>query len=262
MVRRFISAIMGVAVFTAGLIAGTPPATAAHGLLAHGSLVGDPREDVGPIVDAGVVYVFPPAEDGLLDRTGDGSIAITEASFGVTPQAGDLFGASVLQADTNGDGFNDLIIGAPGRDHGAGVVYVIRSNSAGTGFDLTHVVVLQQGTDGISGSSTAGDDFGASLVAGTPYKNVPWFAIGVPGKTIGSATGAGEVVIMALNLDVTQTVVAYPGHDAPGTPQSGDHFGQSMAQLAVRARGRGTGPQRRQRNGGRTSRHTRPGPHG
>jgi hypothetical protein len=225
-------ALASIAVVSVICGVGVSPATAAtHGLLAHGSIVGDPREDVGSVKDAGVVYVFPPAQDGQLDRTAAGSVAITEANLGITPQAGDLFGASVLQADTNSDGMNDLIVGAPGRNHGAGVVYVIRATSDGTAFDVAHPVILQEGSGGIAGPPHTGDGFGAAMVVGDGF-NVPWFAIGAPGATVGTVAGAGDVVIMPLNLDGTQSLTEYAGHDAPGTPQAGDHFGAALSPIA------------------------------
>ena len=189
------------------------------------------REDVGSVKDAGVVYVFPPAEDGLLDRTATGSIAFTEANLGVTPQAGDLFGASVLQADTNGDGMKDLIIGAPGRDHGAGVVYVVRATTDGTGFDFADPTIFGEGSGGIAGARHAGDQFGATMVLGDGF-NVPWFAIGAPGATIVGKAEAGDIVIMPLDLDGAQSLTEYPGHDAPGVPQAGDHFGAALSPIA------------------------------
>ncbi|HEY3832318.1 MAG TPA: FG-GAP repeat protein [Acidimicrobiia bacterium] len=190
--------------------------------------MGDPREDVGSAVDAGVVYVFPP-NDSVNGLTSAGSIAITEATLHVTPHSGDEFGASVLQADTNGDGNPDLIVGAPGRNSGSGAVYVIRATSDGTSFDFAHRHVIEQGFDGISGSSEAGDHFGASLEVGHTDM-VPWFAIGVPDEDVGATDDAGDVVVMPLDLG-PGSVTLYAGHCAPGTPQAGDHFGAAMSPL-------------------------------
>jgi hypothetical protein len=226
-VRVFASFLLVAGVCASGL----PNASAAtHGPLAQGALVGDPRQDVGAAVDAGVVYVFPFSQLGAVDYTAVGSIVISEATIHVTPSGGDLFGASVLQADTNSDGINDLIIGAPGRNHGAGVVFVIRATSNATTFDFAHPVTLQQGTGGIGGSSEPGDHFGTTLLRGTPY-NVAWLAIGVPGEDVGTVADAGDVVVMPMMLSGTPSITVYPGHGAPGTPQAGDRFGSSLARV-------------------------------
>jgi hypothetical protein len=218
-----------VALVAACCIAPGRASAVSHGLLAHGSIVGDPHEDAGSVVDAGVVYLFPPKNDVERDRTSVGSLAITEATLHVTPQPGDMFGASVLQADTNGDGMNDLIIGAPGRNRGSGAVFVVRSNGAGTAYDFAHPIVIEQGFDGIAGSSEAGDHFGATLLLGATVTTA-WFAIGVPDEDVGSVVDAGDVVVMPLDLS-SSSVTVYPGHGAPDAPQAGDHFGAAMSQI-------------------------------
>lgn len=117
--RIFVACAVIAAPTARAIMSAAPAHAATHGLLARGSIVGDAREDVGALEDAGVVYVFPP-DDNASGLTSVGSIAITEATLGIAPHSSDMFGASVLQADTNGDGMPDLIIGAPGRNTGSG----------------------------------------------------------------------------------------------------------------------------------------------
>jgi hypothetical protein len=54
---------------------------------------------------------------------------------------GDQLGAAIACADLDGDAHDDLILGAPGAERGAGAVYVIQGSAslANTGFDLTKV---------------------------------------------------------------------------------------------------------------------------
>src|SRR4051812_15529043 len=82
--------------------------------------VGAPLEDVAGAADAGAVYVFrkggePPGADLDVD---DVSV-ITRAALGGTPSTGDRFGAAVALTDTFRRGM-EVVIGAPGADHGAG----------------------------------------------------------------------------------------------------------------------------------------------
>ena len=67
-----------------------------------------------------------------------------------------------VRADFNGDGFADLVVGAPDEDVGsaveAGMVSVIYGSA--TGLDLANTTTLQQGT--VGSYTEAGDRFGAA----------------------------------------------------------------------------------------------------
>ncbi|MCA9658760.1 MAG: FG-GAP repeat protein, partial [Myxococcales bacterium] len=74
-----------------------------------------------------------------------------------TPEAGDLFGMSLVAGDFDGDGFDDLAIGAPGVD-GHGAVYLYRGSRSG----LTKDVILTPTTDN-GNLPFAGADYGSAL---------------------------------------------------------------------------------------------------
>ena len=74
--------------------------------------VGAVFENVGPISDAGRVYVISGA---------GGSLLLTLDT--PNPRANGTFGSSVAVGDVNGDGKGDIAVGAPGEDMG-GRVYV------------------------------------------------------------------------------------------------------------------------------------------
>jgi hypothetical protein len=75
----------------------------------------------------------------------------TEDSFGFAVDAGDL----------DGDGFADMVVGAPGENEGAGSVTVIRG--ARNGFALTSGTGFTRSWAGIPGDEVAGERLGASL---------------------------------------------------------------------------------------------------
>ena len=107
------------------------------------------------------------------------------------------FGKSVAAGDFDGDGYDDLAIGAPGdtvdAKPGAGSVTIIYGSS--TGLDLTtrqriHQDLLPAGAS----PAEAGDHFGAALKAAKlntdGYTDL---VVGVPDEDYGVETSAGEV---------------------------------------------------------------------
>ena len=93
------------------------------------------------------------------------------------------FGTSLASADFNGDGFDDVAVGAPFEDIGnyqnAGVVQIYYGGST----SFSDGPVFHQNTPGIGGVASAGELFGSSLATGDI--NADGFddlIIGVPGE--------------------------------------------------------------------------------
>jgi hypothetical protein len=129
--------------------------------------VGAPLEDLGAATDAGAVNVLYGTPAGLAGR----DQVLVQGGPGVagTAEAGDLFGFAlargVFENNFNGDGFDDVAIGAPGEDLGAitdaGAVNVLYGSAAGlpgTGGQL-----FSQDSPGMGGQAEPFDGFGSAL---------------------------------------------------------------------------------------------------
>ena len=129
---------------------------------------GTPEATVAGAAGAGMVAVLPGGNDGFF-VTASSVLTRDTAEVPGSPQAGEAFGAAVAAGDITGDGFGDLVAGAPGRDvvdapltppgtiRDAGVVSLFRGSATGpvsTGTDLS------PGYEYIEGIAETGDHFG------------------------------------------------------------------------------------------------------
>ncbi len=174
--------------------------------------------DTGQIVLGDLVITNTPQQLGAPDTNPVIDLADLDPSIGfVIPglEAGDLAGRSVSSGgDVNGDGFDDLIIGAYGADPDgksfAGTSYVVfgKAGGFGTSFDLASL----DGSNGfaISGAdafdnsgfsvSSAGDLNGdglADLIIGAPGGDPGGSASGESYVVFGSAGGFGASLDLA-----------------------------------------------------------------
>ncbi|HEX2014833.1 MAG TPA: FG-GAP repeat protein, partial [Nitrososphaera sp.] len=99
--------------------------------------IGAPGEDAGGITDSGVVHVLPGSAAGLVADAASREI-FAQGAGGIedTAEAGDEFASSLAAGDFNGDGYDDLAVGAPLQDivnagDNAGAVNVIYGSSVG-----------------------------------------------------------------------------------------------------------------------------------
>ncbi len=169
---------------------------------AYGDIaIGVPSETVTGVGSAGAVQVFLGSQNGLvLDETGFITRATVDPSG--SPQQGDQFGSAVATGDFDGDGFDDLAIGAPGMaisgETEAGAVFVIRGGAAG--LKLNKAKRWSQNSNGIKDkaeSNGKGDRFGASLAVGDfDGDGFDDLAIGVPSEDVKTVGGAGAVAVL------------------------------------------------------------------
>ncbi|MEV4511754.1 FG-GAP repeat protein [Dactylosporangium sp. NPDC049525] len=197
--------------------------------------VGAPKRDLNGKVDAGAVFLFYGAPQGL----GNGPPTMTVQQGAVlpgnhgtvpdTPETDDWFGAS-LAGGTTASGEPYLVIGAPGEDVDGAV-------DAGTVHYLRGAVDVK--LDGWSPQGAETDDRSGSSVAATPFQ----LGIGSPGESAGPGTEfSGSACVLNHNSGSTPPSgirCFVQGDDTYGmdSPERGDRFGASIAMVAYRPAG-------------------------
>ena len=128
--------------------------------------IGIPRENLGRKKDAGAVQVLYGGPRGLTARDQfwhQGSRGVPGKN-----EAGDRFGSNLAAGDVDGDGFADLVVGAPfedlGRAKDAGTVLVLRGSRSG----LTSVgaQVWNERSAGIGGTPRTDGFLGSEMAVG------------------------------------------------------------------------------------------------
>ena len=196
--------------------------------------IGLPFESVGALLAAGSVHVLPGSATGL---TAAGDQLWTQDSGGIAGSAAqpDQFGAALVAADFNGDGFDDLAIGVPGEDvggvDGAGGVNLLYGSAGG----LSNVgdQLWTQGTAGVANDPETGDQFGAALAAGDfNGDGFDDLAVGVPEEGLGVLSAAGAVhVIFGSASGLTNANDQIWTQDIAGVlgqAETGDRFGSAL----------------------------------
>ncbi|MEV0647527.1 FG-GAP repeat protein [Phytomonospora sp. NPDC050363] len=145
--------------------------------------VAAPGEDLGSARDAGQVIVFFGRPDGSLQQ-------YPTALNLIAPGAGDSFGAALTVGDFDADGFDDLVVGAPGK--GAGQAFLYNGP-----LERTSVRVIKQGDRSVPGKAETGDRFGEALAAGDINADGnDDLVIGAPGDKEDTGRATGVVTLM------------------------------------------------------------------
>ena len=198
-------------------------------------VVGTPRENIGDVVDAGMVDILHGGRGGLgtsatkathfEQGAGNGSIA------GSASETGDLMGQA-LAAGTTAAGEPFVAIGVPGEALGsvakAGQVFYVRGG--------TNVGVHQDRLN-VPGTVEANDGFGETLAADANH-----LVIGAPNENIAGDDAAGLAVVFSHTLNSEQRPTPLFGLDqdldtVTGVAEKGDRFGAALALAPYRAAG-------------------------
>jgi Ca2+-binding RTX toxin-like protein len=217
-------------------ILGIPTANARFGdALAAGDVNGDGFEDLivgvsgapDTAAGAGAFHVIYGSATGLTTANNQ---LIGQSASGQANQAGDLFGGAIAVADINGDGVDDVVVGAPGKNNDAGQVYVYQGRRGQSLSSVASRILTQTNLN--AGLSQAGDQFGVTLDA--KDVNNDGFAdivIGVPGETNG-ANGAGVAHLVlgsAAGVSSTVRTIDQGVAGVAGRREAGDQFGTGIA---------------------------------
>jgi hypothetical protein len=153
--------------------------------------VGVEAEDVGDVVDAGMINVLYGSASGL-SNSNDQNWHQNSSGINDHAETSEVFGFALTVGDFDGDGRDDLAVGVPGEDvetvvdaGAANVIYGASGGLTGAADQLWH-----QNVTGVAEEAETGDQFGYSLTAGDfNGDGRDDLAVGAPGEDIDYSTG-------------------------------------------------------------------------
>ncbi len=190
--------------------------------------VGKPYEDIGADANAGEINVHYGSPSGLITTLGNAWNQDTASVPGAT-EPSDLTGYALTSDNFNGDAYQDLAIGCPTEDIGAGSNqgYVIVLYGASGSLSATGSTSLTGTT--CAGGVEDGDEFGYDLAAGDVNNSGSAdLFIGTPFEDVGAVSNAGGVNV---RYAVTGTNQCWSQNTAgvPNSSEANDYFGIALA---------------------------------
>lgn len=196
-------------------------------------VIGYPRSDRSG-VDAGGLWLWDGSAGGMRSQP---------LPFGPTVTAGARLGAAMAVGDENGDGIDDLIVGAPGAlvagRQGAGRAFVL-AGRLDAGPTLGGSLTLDRSLDEVPGEPTAREGFGSSVaLSDLDGDNLAEIVIGIAEAEVDGTRGAGQLMIFkstgddvmtgALSFDEMAVATIDRGDDdVPDIAQRSDNWGANV----------------------------------
>jgi hypothetical protein len=194
------------------------------------------REDWGSVIDAGAVVVLLGSVDGL---TADGSQIWVDSAY----EEGDRYGVGLAAGDLDGNGYDELVVGIPGKEVGAvadgGALEILHGGPNGLYRPAAADVWHQDSTD-VLDIAESSDGFGATLAIGDFDDDAfPDLAVGVIGEDVAGISNAGAVQILyGSEAGVTAAGNQLWHQDSPGVDGSAEQDDRFGGVLEAVPRGR------------------------
>lgn len=202
---------------------------------------GAPGDSVSSAPGAGLVNVLYGGSAGL-QTSGPQDQKWDQNSDSVydSAETNDAFGSSLLAADFDANGREDLAVGVPGEtvDGGsnAGFVNVLYAVGSGLQASSPNDDKWTQDRPNVEDSTEANDMFGGALSAGDFNSDgFADIAIGSPGENVQGSAGAGSVNVLhgsasGLQADGPADQLWHAGSSSVrGQPEAGDGFGSALS---------------------------------
>ena len=192
------------------------------------------RSDDDGQTDAGAIWMLFMNADGTVksqQKISDTAGGLTPGNAGGLLSESDFFGYSIRSlGDLNGDGIQDLTVGAPNDDDSgaeAGAIYHLYLNRDGTVQGHEKISDTSNGLP--AGLLNPGDLFGqaAGDIGDFDGDGIADVAIGAPGDDFNGGNDRGALHILLLNADgsVRETQSIEANAFGPGVVRAGDGFG-------------------------------------
>lgn len=204
-------------------------------------VIGVPGEDIGSKGSSGAVVVVLGKGRKIgaaLGETKSFSQDMPDVPGG--SESEDRFGEALAVGDVDEDGYDDVVVGAPGETVGAatsaGSITVLLGSDDGT--DTAGAELITQATKGVPSEAERDDRFGRAIAVGdVDGDGADEIVVGSPGESAGDVASAGSATVLRGDKDGLSTSGArllYQGKNGiPGRPGAEEFFGNAVRAVDI-----------------------------